>query len=482
MRRSIRLFLAGAVFTVFCVTAWRIPDWPAVFQSQFGASVLKSLSFGALGALSAVVAVLLLTLLTGRIYCSVLCPLGILQDLFMSFKRRFPKQRSHARFRWIFFAATVGFFLVGITLPLSLLLPSSNFFLIENNLGKGLWAGIVNSWELNASAPTIPYTLGGFLAALLLLISLAVLARWKGRIYCNTVCPVGTLLSLPAAAARFWIQINPDACVSCGACEKSCKSGCIDIKTKTVRHADCVVCMNCLGVCKFHAIGFGKRIGTDSFSPSRRDFLCAGAGIAGGIAAGKLLPLIRKSSPEVPPAMPPGAGTRALFNAKCVSCGLCIAACKGKVLTHSGLQYGIGGFLQPFMNFDHGFCEFECKRCMEVCPCGALKDLPLPLKKQTRIGVAHYDRTICIPYVDGTVCGACAEHCPVGALSMIPYKEVSIPKVDATLCIGCGACQNICPVAPRKAIRVFGETEQNEVRPPVKTENKKLASEEEFPF
>ena len=188
------------------------------------------------------------------------------------------------------------------------------------------------------------------------------------------------------------------------------------------------------------------------------------------------------SAEDYAPAMPPGAVSYDRFASRCVSCGLCIAACKGHVLAHATGQYGLRGFLQPYMRFSNGACEFNCNECIKVCPCGALDKLALDEKKHWRVGLARYVETCCISYIDGTDCGACAEHCPVGALEMVPYKETTIPKVHENLCIGCGACENICPARPVKAIRVNGVAKQHFVEKPVATKSAVLDSEEDFPF
>ena len=180
--------------------------------------------------------------------------------------------------------------------------------------------------------------------------------------------------------------------------------------------------------------------------------------------------------------MPPGAGDFDHFTKVCVGCGLCISACNGNVLTPSITEYGLRGFMQPHLDFNKGECKFKCKRCTEVCPCGALLPLALKEKQQWRIGIAKYNPKLCVAYDAGEDCGACAEHCPVGALTMEPYKETSIPKVNEKLCIGCGACQHICPIYPEKAIVITGIPDQHIVEKPNVEESIKLEAEDDFPF
>ena len=483
--RSARIGIAALSFVLFLSATWFVKGYEGWYAGQIGSDLLK-IAAGryTLGVLIAAAVILVLTLLFGRIYCSVVCPLGILQDLMMMFKRKFRSQRSYRVLRYSVFGFVIASLAGGFILPLALLMPSSNFLMVENNIFRKVWQMVVEQLEWNMPNQALNPAVSGYLAAWGVFILLLVLARWRGRVYCNTLCPVGALLGLFARGARFKIFMT-DACVSCGACERACKSGCIDAKAGTVNTENCVMCLNCLDKCKFHALKFGRgKKKVVELSVSRRNFLVTGGAVAGGVATGLVVSKFggRTANDKVAPVMPPGAGSREEFLRKCVSCGLCIGACKGHVLTHSSLEYGIGGILQPYLNFKRGACEFNCTSCMDVCPCGALEKISLEEKKRLRLGVVHYNRSVCIPYVDGTDCGACSEHCPVGALEMVPYKATKIPHVHTDLCIGCGACQNICPVTPTPAVVVHGVSKQFLVEKPKQTPPVKLKAEEDFPF
>ena len=486
--RILRILVAGVVLLVLMGGTWFFPGYENVFVSQFGSSLLALTSAFSLGAFLAVAAVAAVTLLVGRLYCSILCPLGILQDLMMLFKGRFAFQGAYRRIKYPFFFLVLGLACAGLMLPLAFLMPSANFVAIENHVFREVCARVFYWLDLPIGEVTVHPVLGGFISAWAVFILLAILVRWRGRIYCNTLCPVGALLSL-IAKFSYWKITLTDRCVRCGACERVCKSGCIDVKNRRVINENCVMCLNCIGKCKFSALKFEHRKpaleNRVPVSGARREFLIAGGALVAGLAAGKAAHALggRKISAEdYAPAMPPGAVSYDRFASHCVSCGLCIAACKGHVLAHATGQYGLRGFLQPYMRFSNGACEFNCNECIKVCPCGALDKLALDEKKHWRVGLARYVETRCISYIDGTDCGACAEHCPVGALEMVPYKETTIPKVHENLCIGCGACENICPARPVKAIRVNGVAKQHFVEKPVATKSAVLDSEEDFPF
>ena len=467
--KLLRIILAGIVLAAFAGHLAKVVRIPGIFRTQAAPDFLSFLAEFSLGAGIALLLILLLTLCLGRVYCSILCPLGILQDIMslFRFRRRYRFTGWKKYIRAPFFWFVTGLAAAGFMLPLVLLLPSSNFFSMFNALG-----GVAGE-RLGCGAMITGW-------AVFVILFLSVL--WKGRIFCNTLCPVGAVLAFCSRHARYKVTLAPDKCVRCGACEKVCKSSCIDSKNKTVANEECVMCMNCLTSCAKGAISVQESSSVlKKAIPGRRDFLLQTGALAGGAAVGTLNKLTGQTKSALP-VMPPGAGSIDRFTSRCVGCGLCISACKGKVLRPAMTEYGLRGFLQPVLDPFKGACDFNCSKCSNICPCGALSPLPLKEKRQTRIGLATYFPELCVAYKDGQDCGACAEHCPVGALEMVEYKDTMIPKVNTALCIGCGACQNICPVRPKAAIMVNGVTAQIRVEKPKATESKSLSAEEDFPF
>jgi ferredoxin len=121
------------------------------------------------------------------------------------------------------------------------------------------------------------------------------------------------------------------------------------------------------------------------------------------------------------------------------------------------LEYGLAGCMKPRLDYAAAFCNFDCRRCGEACPTGAISLLDLADKQVTRIGLARLDLDHCIVKTKGTDCAACSEHCPTKAVDTIPYGDnLRLPQVTDDLCIGCGACQYACPAQPKKAIVVDG--------------------------
>ena len=502
-----------ALTTLLFVDFDRIGETPAATAAlypQFVPSLLKfsqSVAWGAAGFL----AVLVLTLLFGRVYCSTICPLGTLQDIVIRVtdklrkprKVKFRYQRSHDVLRYGVLALAVGLFLSGSTLALSLLDPFSNFgriagdlirpfyVVVHNGFGQLLESfGVYGPFPLHWKAPP----LATLIFPALFLLGLIGLSAARGRLFCNTLCPVGALLGLVSRFALFKIRIPQDACVLCAQCSIHCKAGCIRLKTKEVDFSRCVACFNCMTVCETHGIGYAwsgpvplrrsspvalpgpqpsnssevlHRAALSRDGEARRALLRAGATALVGLAS---LPgsssVEAKPSNRVPtrlvnaktwPVAPPGARDIVRFNDLCTACHLCVSACPYGVLQPSLLDYGWSGLLQPRLDFATGYCSYECNRCGQVCPTGAILPLALVAKQTVQLGVAHFVRDNCIVYTDHTACGACDEYCPTKAVHMIPYRDgLAIPEVRSALCVGCGACENACPARPYRAIYVDG--------------------------
>jgi len=482
----------------------------AVLYLQFVPSLLTFASAASLAAAGFIV-VLLLTLLCGRVYCSTLCPLGVLQDIaiylasrFRPGRTRFVYARPHTPLRYGVLILTLVTLLSGSLLTVILLDPFSGFGRIIADLVRPLYLSVHNL-AANALAVFGIYLLKpvewrapspvALMAPLLLAIILWLSAR-KGRLYCNTLCPVGTLLGFVARFALFKIRIDQDACTVCANCSIACKASCIRLKTGTVDFSRCVGCGDCLAVCP--ALGIRYRlsapwrgdpaVGTDA---SKRAFLGKTfvylAGAASLVPLGWVWEQAREANaavagPPAHPVSPPGSQSIARFNQTCTACHLCVSACPTQVLQPAFLEYGLSGLLQPRMDYHSSFCNYDCALCGELCPTSAILPLPKAVKQTTQLGVARFLKESCIVYTDNTACGACDEHCPTKAVHMVPYREsLTIPEVDEALCIGCGACEYACPVRPQRAIYVAGSPLHAAARKPDATPLK-MEVREDFPF
>ncbi|MTK52399.1 4Fe-4S binding protein [Paludibacter sp.] len=440
--------------------------------------------------------VVLLTLIFGRLYCSVICPAGVLQDVFNRLTSRGVKKNRAKRYfkytkpnnwlRYSILVLTVVAFAVGSSFLVILLDPYSNIGRMMTDLVRPALIPLNNLMvPANASdnnffhhINSLGFALVPVAIATLFLITIAVMSLWRGRLYCNTICPVGTFLGLFSRFAPFKVVVDHSACNHCGVCARSCKSQCIDSKNSAIDHSRCVDCFNCLSTCSQSALSYrfqlpAKKADTVSDTvknSSRRNFLIAGATAVAtapvAIAQNKLG--VKKAEP----IMPPGAGTRDNFNTKCTACHLCVSECPTQVLHPTAFDYGIMGMMQPKMAFNKGFCQPDCTHCSNVCPSGALVPLTREQKHITQVGIAHFTQTSCIVYKEHTDCGACSEHCPTQAVSMVAYVDgLRIPHVEDAICVGCGGCEYICPATP-KAIVVHANIDQKIAKPIPKGEAK----------
>ena len=463
------------------------------------------------GSLIAIAVITILTLLFGRIYCSVLCPLGILQDVVLRIKKwwyklRKQKKKLHTEYSLpsnilrYSILAIVGICLVaGFTMPLLWLDPYSFFGRVVTSLVKpvivwfnNIGADVLNSMD-NYSLYRITLESTTYIVAISSAVILAAIiaAVWlRERIVCNTVCPVGALLSLLSKFSLFGITINNN-CTHCKQCERSCKSNCIDSKGVYVDKSRCVTCFDCLDKCKFNAIGFsptGWRLGHKAKTEVKADVEIKSDGLArrrfihgstisiATFAASKVLADVAGERepddpyyvPEKILPLPPGAGSIARFLDKCTACQLCISRCPTKVLQPAFLENGLTGMMTPVMKFRvKSFCSYDCIICSEICPNHAILPLLPEDKKLIRVGNVALFLEHCVVIESDQDCGACAEHCPTQAVSMVPYENTGLtkPVIKPEICIGCGACQSICPQVPA-AIRIAGVTVQEKADPP----------------
>ncbi len=479
------LFLGiGGTFNVWFGWAAKIQFLPA----------LMALDFAVLAGL------LLLTLLFGRLYCSVICPLGVMQDLFgwMGKKQKKNRYSFSPEKKWLRYSVLAVFIVclvIGFAPVTTLLAPYSAYGRIVHSLFGPLYDLLRNAiasvdahyeWnmipekELWLRSVTVP------VVTLLTLVLLGVLAWRNGRTYCNTVCPVGTILSFFARFSLFRVQMDKSKCKNCSLCEKNCKASAINYKDGTVDYSRCIACGDCLDQCHFDALHYraltlkdrsAERIKTASLKDksqrqpdaSRRAFI-TGSLLAIGSAAiaqtkikvdGGLAEIEDKKAPQRhTPLTPPGSLSARNMLRHCTACQLCVSACPNNVLRPSSDPLR---FMQPEMSFERGFCRPECTRCSQVCPTGAIRPIQPEDKTAIHIGHAVWIADNCIPVANGDSCGACARHCPAWAIQMVEYttpdgRKAEVPAIDTERCIGCGKCEHLCPARPFSAIYVEGNT------------------------
>jgi len=526
---------------------------------QFVPSVLRStlIPVAAIG----FIFVLLLTIFFGRIYCSTICPLGFLQDIIARIGKRFSKikifrySKAYNYLRYGILILVILSLFAGTTFLLNLLDPYSNFGKIWSGLFRplvvtinDLLSGLLEKTGSYIIKPIgiVSFNWPVLVYPFVFLCTIIFLAYSRGRLFCNTICPVGTLLSIVSKISFFKLTIDENTCTRCGKCSTACKAECIDVKIKKVEFDRCVACFNCIKACPENGIGYkkfplsflkllknkqfnstltdfkinqflplipkrnwlifqlspfrvrgkkaeksqknlicqsriknatdinssdqflkintetAKQIATIQLSGDRRKFLHKSLFLL--FAAG-LMTIKSKASAvsgviafkKKHAVTPPGSYQLANFSKHCTACHLCVSACPTQVLQPASIQYGIEGIFQPFMDYDKSYCNYECVKCSEVCPTGAILPIKTEQKKTIQIGQVIFLKNNCIVYTEEKSCGACSEHCPTKAVRMISYKgALTIPETDASICVGCGACEYACPAEPYKAIYVEG--------------------------
>lgn len=571
MLRKIRITLAAICFVAVTLL---FLDFTGTLHHWFGWLAKIQFLPAVLALNFVVIAILLvLTLLFGRIYCSVICPLGIFQDCVSNLSSR--RKGKKARFsyskeiKWLRYGVLVLFVIAlvaGLNALVALLAPYSAYGRMVQSLlapvwqrGNNLLAWIAERQDSYAFATKDVWlkSLPTLIVAAVTFVVVVVLAWRNGRTYCNTICPVGTTLSFFSRFAMFRPVIDKSKCKSCHACERKCKAACIDVDNHKIDYSRCVDCFDCIDSCRLGALKYrfawgrgvgsgstgaktpqnapvgskmtsdeskngqnrssaaptpvastssapesvvrqgsptaeatdnGKGVSTiDATSPvaepveatnkGRRAFLVGGAAVIGGSLLssipmraeeeeikdkkrdGGFAEVLPKKAPNrKTPVTPFGSESVEKFYKHCTACQLCVTVCPNNVLRPSSrLEH----LMQPEMSFEKGYCRPECVKCSEVCPAGAILKITPEEKTEWKVGTAGVDYDLCVVNRDGVSCGNCAHHCPVGAIRMVrknPDDEKSprIPSVNEEKCIGCGACENLCPSRPISAITVNG--------------------------
>ena len=491
MLRKIRITAAVLFFTLITLL---FLDFTGAMHTWFGwmANIQLLPAVLALN-LAVIIALALLTLLFGRVYCSVICPLGVLQDIisWVSGKRKGKKNRFTFKKenKWLRYGVLVLFIVLmvaGANAMAILIAPYSAYGRIVTALfeplydwGNNLLAAVSAHFGSYAFYPTDVYlkSLPVLIVAVVTLVVLLVLAWTGGRSWCNNICPVGTVLGLLSRFSLFRPTINTDQCINCGLCGKRCKASCIDTKNHRIDYSRCVACFDCLENCSSGAIkyrfAYGKAMpdqarhsGNQSDANGRRAFIAGTALVAGAVtveAKKKKLAegVAQLEDKQIPPReifpVPAGSISRKHFYSHCTACQICITNCPNNVLRPSAR---LATLMQPEMHFDQGFCPIDCNRCTRLCPADAIKPVESAADKSAiQIGHAVVIPDNCVVNRDGVSCGNCARHCPTGAITMVASEanpQRKVPAVNPEQCIGCGACEYHCPARPVSAIYVEG--------------------------
>lgn len=509
MEKKLRIILASICFTAITLL---FLDFTGTVHLWFGWLAKIQFLPALLSNIAIFISLIVLTLIFGRVYCSIICPLGVMQDIISFFavkrnKNRYTYSPAKNYLRYGVLVIFVVMFILGISSFVALLAPYSSFGRIISSIFAPIYKLANNGLAYLAerfdsylfySVDIWVKSIGTLIISIFTISIIGYLAWKHGRTYCNTICPVGTILGFISKFSILKVRFDENKCVNCGLCAKNCKSACIDIKHHVIDYSRCVSCMNCLEKCNKNTLSYSfknkntpkakttqkqdKKLENKSItekksdsnsvlkssnSISRKDFLS----IAGLFAVSKVihaqdkkidggLAFIeqKKVLKRITPIKPHGSKSFANFTLHCTACHLCVSVCPNDILIPSSdLQH----FGQPELSYERGYCRPECTLCSEVCPTGAILPISKEEKASTQIGHAIFIKENCVVLTDNVSCGNCSRHCPTGAIQMIPLDKdkqdsALIPIVNTELCIGCGACEHLCPSRPYSSIYVEG--------------------------
>lgn len=315
------------------------------------------------------------------------------------------------------------------------------------------------------------WVIGGLLFAVLLA------NRWIPRFWCRALCPLGATLGLIARNALFGMEKDHSKCTDCNLCLVDCQGADSPQGGVKWKQDECHMCLNCETACPEDVIKF-------RFLPNRRSATLAQDGmdrrkvLVAAATGAAVLPLARASDTLDSNyydrlIRPPGSVPEREFMERCIRCAECMKVCPNNALHPALLESGIEGLWTPILIPRIGYCEPTCVLCGQVCPTGAIQKIteeqklgnPVRHVEPIKIGTAFYDQGRCLPWSMATPCIVCEEFCPTSPKSIwveeidVPDRNghmvhVQRPHVDPQLCIGCGACEKVCPVQDRPAVYV----------------------------
>ena len=414
------------------------------------------------------------TLFLGRFFCSWVCPLGTLNHgLSILFNKRRIAENLEINayrpiFRWKYYILAVLLVLACLgTLQTGLLDPLS---LVTRSFIVSLYPAVHRSGLPLYLKQPVFY---GGVAISLLFLAVLLANRGMTRFWCRVLCPLGALLGVLSLSAVYRIRRDVDKCTDCNKCLASCQGG--SDPHRELRVTECVACMNCVSECPEKALRFGAANERSSvhqpWDINRRRLM------ESGLAAAFFFPMMKVSlTGETRPAAlvirPPGSLEESDFLRRCVKCGECMRVCPTNVLQPALLESGFEGLWTPILVNKIGYCEHHCNLCGNVCPTGAIRRFSIseklgkpPHKSPLKIGTAFFDRGRCLPWAMNVECIVCEEVCPTSPKAIWfqveettgrdgKVRKFKQPRVDAEKCIGCGVCENKCPVVDLPAIRV----------------------------
>ncbi len=429
---------------------------------------------------------IVLTMIFGRFFCGWICPLGTLLDFFGRYISCSNKKIEGVRnVKYIILTVLIASSVFGLQLsgflnPFSILVrglvfsidPVFNYvvcFVFDSIYlhGPESLSNITEPVYSVLKQTVLPFSQSFFALSFLCFIMLLIiflLEKIGGRFWCRNLCPLGGMFALLSVKAI--LRRSPEkTCKACDKCKSICPMDAFEDDGR-LRAEECHLCLECIDACpsKISSFKFERPKKKISFDPGKRFFIKWGM-------AGAIIPLVSRVSLaqkiERPFLLrPPGTKDEPEFLAKCVRCGECMKVCINNALQPALMESGFEGMFTPRLVPRFGYCEFNCTLCGQVCPSGAIERLDMKQKQRFVIGLAVFDKDRCLPFAKDESCIVCEEHCPTYDKA-IKFKSIKVkdkngseivikqPYVIDSLCIGCGICENVCPLKGDAAIRVI---------------------------
>ncbi|MFC1555238.1 4Fe-4S dicluster domain-containing protein [candidate division KSB1 bacterium] len=459
------------------------------------------------------------TVIIGRFFCGWICPMGTINHFFSIYKpERKGKKKVNANHykKWMAIKYYLLFAFIVMSLFTSLqtglidpipflvrsmtvsILPSLSLalrdgldYLYTTDIGffQAIADGGYYIFESNILGFKPLFFHYGWIIGVIFL-GILILNRFITRFWCRGICPLGALLGLLSRFSIFGMEKDHSKCDDCNICLLHCQGGCDPQGGVPWRQAECHLCFNCETECPQDVIRFKffpKTEGSVNIEPDLKRRRVIESVMAGAIA----LPLLRATSGldknfNSRLLRPPGSLEEKDFLARCIRCGECMKVCPTNSVQPTLMEAGLEGIWTPTLKMRIGYCEYNCVLCSTVCPTGAIWELTESEKlgkinsaensdpeeaNPVKIGTAFYDRGRCLPWAMSVPCIVCEEFCPTSPKA-IWLEEVEVKKIDGTiitvqqphlnvdLCVGCGICENVCPVQDKPAVYVtnIGET------------------------
>ena len=457
-----------------------------------------------------------LTLVFGRVFCGWICPMGTLNHilgwLLPSRKgkggKRIAANRTHPirqRVKYYLLYASLGAALAGSAVgglfdPIALVvrslglsvLPAAQYVMgrthettARSELSPVVMAGDAANYVMSHGvwqSTQFHYHWGWLIGVLF--VAVMFMNRLIPRFWCRVLCPLGALLGVMSRFALFGLVKRDDRCTDCNLCLLHCQGADSPQGGVKWRQDECHMCLNCENACPEDVLQFkflpGRQATITRPDTVRRTAL---ATTAAGLA---MIPTLRATGAFGPDfdakrIRPPGSVDEMAFLDRCIRCGECMKVCPNNAIHPALGEGGLEGLWTPIMIPRIGYCEQSCVLCGQVCPTGAIRRFTEKERKgegepPIKMGTAFYDFGRCLPWAMQTPCIVCEEFCPTSPKAIwleeveVPKREskhgedgsppamttvkLQRPRVDPSLCIGCGACENVCPVIDEPAISV----------------------------